>query len=135
MSGIHFDSDKIKNRFMESEQEAADMLKNPTKVQKALTDALAKLSNINDGPIKKIFEDISLLINITKDWISGRYREVPYGTVVAILGALIYFVSPIDFIPDFIPGVGFLDDAFVIGLVLKQADADLQTYKKWKENN
>lgn len=49
-----------------------------------------------------------------KDFFTRKYTEVPVGTIMAIAGSLLYVLSPIDIIPDFIPVVGFLDDAGVI---------------------
>lgn len=49
-----------------------------------------------------------------------------------IAGALAYVVLPIDIIPDFIPWVGFIDDIFVVGFVMKSIDDDIQRYKAFK---
>jgi hypothetical protein len=38
--------------------------------------------------------------------------------LLAILAAVIYVISPVDVIPDFIPGLGWLDDLFVIGALI-----------------
>jgi uncharacterized membrane protein YkvA (DUF1232 family) len=46
--------------------------------------------------------------------------------------AVIYFVSPIDFIPDFIPVAGFIDDALVVSLALNQVKADLDAFMAWE---
>jgi uncharacterized membrane protein YkvA (DUF1232 family) len=45
--------------------------------------------------------------------------ETPTNAKVAVLGMLIYLLSPIDLIPDFIPGLGQLDDVVVVALVLR----------------
>ena len=45
---------------------------------------------------------------------------------------IIYFVSPIDLIPDVIAGIGFIDDAAVIGLVVMQIKADLDNFLAWE---
>jgi len=66
--------------------------------------------------------------------LKGEYKEIPGGSIIAILGALIYFVSPIDVIPDFILGAGLIDDAFLIGLVIKQIRSDLNKYQAWKDS-
>ena len=54
---------------------------------------------------------------------------------MAIISALIYFVSPFDIIPDSIPGAGYIDDGVVITVCLKMVDSDLQEYKIWREQN
>lgn len=129
---IYDENENVMRKFKESEAEAEEVLKSPEETSKKIQDAFVKLEGIKDGPIKMMFEDIKLMVDIIKDYINGTYKEVPQYTIIAILGALIYFLSPFDIIPDFIPGVGFIDDAFVIALVLKQVHDDLQSYKIWK---
>ena len=51
-----------------------------------------------------------------KDFFTKKYTEVPVGTITAIAGSLLYVLSPIDIIPDFILGVGYIDDAAIITL-------------------
>lgn len=129
---IYEENENIMRKFKESEFEASEVLKNPEETSKKLQDALVKLDGMKDGPITMMFEDLKLMIDIIKDYINGSYKQIPERSLIAILGALIYFLSPIDIIPDFIPGVGYIDDAFVIALVLKQVHEDLQNYKIWK---
>ena len=69
------------------------------------------------------------------DFYEGNYKEVPWGTIAAIVVALLYFVSPIDLIPDFIPVAGYIDDAFVISLAMKFIKDDIERYREWKKNN
>lgn len=38
--------------------------------------------------------------------------------ILMLLGALLYFLSPVDLAPDVVPGLGLLDDLVVVGLVL-----------------
>ena len=54
--------------------------------------------------------------------------------IVGIIAALIYFVSPIDVLPDGIPGLGFLDDAIVVGIILKWCQNDIDKYMDWLKN-
>ncbi len=42
----------------------------------------------------------------------------PVRRLLAILAAAVYVISPVDVVPDFIPGLGWLDDLFVIGGLL-----------------
>jgi uncharacterized membrane protein YkvA (DUF1232 family) len=44
--------------------------------------------------------------------------------------ALLYIISPIDFIPDAIPLLGLVDDVLVAGYALRQASAELERYRQ-----
>ncbi len=52
--------------------------------------------------------------------------------MASIIAAIVYFVSPIDLIPDFIPIVGYIDDVFIIGLVIRSVKADLDRFLLWE---
>ena len=80
-----------------------------------------------------VVKDLLLLYYYVKDVASGHYREYSRGKVVLIVALLIYVVTPIDIIPDWLPGIGFLDDMALLGYVVKMADAELQRYYKWSK--
>ncbi len=74
------------------------------------------------------YQNFKLLFDMIRD----KAYEVDKKTYLMIAGALAYVVFPIDVIPDFILGVGFLDDAFVLGFVVKQLSGEIEKYKKFK---
>lgn len=82
---------------------------------------------------KKVLESGRLLLSLIKDYFTGAYREVPYWAIGAGALALVYVLSPIDAIPDIIPGLGFVDDAAVLAFCLKLLDSELNRYKDWKK--
>jgi uncharacterized membrane protein YkvA (DUF1232 family) len=70
-------------------------------------------------------ERLEQLVEILRDeeWkLEGRDRA-------RVLDALIYFVDPDDLIPDRIPGLGYLDDAIMIELVVQELKHDIQAYE------
>jgi uncharacterized membrane protein YkvA (DUF1232 family) len=84
------------------------------------------------GALASFFDDILDLLAMVRDYASGRYREIPFGSIAAIVGALLYVLSPVDLIPDFIPGIGYVDDAGVVAACLKLVKLDLENYRKRK---
>ena len=88
----------------------------------------------NKGKPQRYVDDAQLLFNLLRDYANGNYREVPFNVVAAIGGALLYVLSPLDLIPDFIQIVGYLDDAAVIAFCLNLIEKDLISYKVWKRN-
>jgi len=89
---------------------------------------------INDMPfVGKKFSMIPVMISLVKNYVQGKYTTVPYGTILAVLSALIYFLAPIDIIPDFIPLAGYIDDMAVLGLCMNMVSIDIETYEKWRQ--
>ena len=84
------------------------------------------------GPLARFFEDIVLLGAMLMDFFSGEYRHVPVRTVLAVVFTLAYVIDPIDLIPDFIPVVGYMDDAAVVSMLLWWARGDVDRYRLWK---
>jgi uncharacterized membrane protein YkvA (DUF1232 family) len=118
----------------EYKNKAGDYFNNPKKLSDLLTQSTKKAQN-HSGPLDEVWSKLQLMFGLIRDWANGSYRDVPKGSILAIIAGLIYFASPIDLIPDVIPVIGFVDDIAVLGLIIKQISSDLDKYKEWKENN
>lgn len=88
----------------------------------------------NSGKLKRFSSDVNLMFSMLRDYWKGAYREVPWKSIAAIAGALVYVLNPLDLIPDMILGFGLLDDAGVVALCLKMVESDLIRYAAWKEH-
>lgn len=87
------------------------------------------------GPkLGKMRDDLRLLQALCLAWWRGEYRAVSPRALVSIVAGLLYFVSPIDAIPDWIVGVGFLDDIAVLGWVMKTFADELARFKAWRDS-
>jgi len=89
-------------------------------------------SKARSGPLEKLSGDITLLISMVRDYWQGSYREVPFWALGAVVVALLYVLNPMDLVPDFIPFLGLVDDAAVLGLCMKMVDLELKRYSKWR---
>lgn len=113
---------------------AKELLKDTDKVEVFLQKLEKKLKVI--PKVGETFAIVPTMISLIRNYIKKEYTEIPIGTIIAILSALIYIFSPVDFVPDVIPGAGYIDDALVIGACLKLVSSDVKDYEKWrKENN
>lgn len=81
--------------------------------------------------VKEFVNYIKLFTSLVRSYVKKEYREIPFGTIVAIVAALAYFVSPIDILPDFIPGIGYIDDAAIVAFCFMNVKADLDHYRRW----
>ena len=122
---------KILDFFKKSESKASVILKDKSKANDTIKEALGKAVT-NKGQLEGVWAKMVLLFAVAKDYVNGDYTEIPKRSIIAILGGLIYFLSPIDVVPDFVPVLGFIDDVFVLNLVYKQVLKDLEKYKIWK---
>lgn len=113
------------------ENKASDYINDTDKAIKLLDDARKKADK-KKGPLKDMWGKAQLFFNIFDDCIKGRYT-VPRRSIIMIIVAILYFVIPIDLIPDFIIGLGYGDDIAVLGFVISQINKDLNKYKAWKE--
>lgn len=111
---------------------AAAYVKNPERLGKLLEDAAKKTK----GTPRKAFEEtwayLMAMIRLLRAYYRREYRDLPRQSLITIIATVIYFVSPIDFIPDWIPLAGYLDDAFLVGLVLKSVKDDLDVFMQWE---
>ena len=90
------------------------------------------LNKMNDKNLKSFLEDVKLFFSMLKDFFTKKYTEVPVGTIMAIVGSLLYVLAPIDIIPDFLPLVGYLDDGGIVTLCMNFVKNDLEKYKEFK---
>ena len=132
---VNISEEKAKSALNEKEQQAEKLLEDEGQTTETLKKASRLLEKIKKIPvIGKIADDIATSIELIKDFIDGRYRRVPTRVIVSTLAGILYILSPIDLIPDFIPFLGWLDDAFVFTLILNGGlSLELDAYRKWKK--
>ena len=103
--------------------------------QKA-TDGASKIIETvkHNKTFSNLIEDVKTLAALINDYVKGYYRQVPYKSIAAVVFGMLYILDPFDFVPDFIPGIGYIDDAAVIGLILKFLGDDILKYRDWRND-
>ena len=120
----------VEEIFEENYQAAEKMLKHPDKIDRMLKRLEKKLQGLPKlGGALAYIPKMGMLIN---SYIRGQYTDVPIGTIIGVIGVVMYFVLPFDAIPDFVPGVGYLDDAAVASGSLYLVKNDLDEYMRWR---
>lgn len=85
------------------------------------------------GKLGVVQDDLRLLMSLCRAWVSGEYRQLNPQALLAVVAALLYFLSPVDVIPDWFIALGFLDDLAVLGWVIKRWHGELEAFKQWRE--
>ncbi|HIJ36774.1 MAG TPA: DUF1232 domain-containing protein [Deltaproteobacteria bacterium] len=86
------------------------------------------------GLWRRLLEDFRLLGALIKDYWKGEYRDVSLGSIAVFVLAIVYVLSPIDILPDFIPFLGQIDDAFILLFCIYLLEKDLHKYQNWKKD-
>lgn len=117
-------------------QTAEGYLRQPTRMKQLLTDAYKKASQKNDlGTLAhEAWETLQVMFRLIKASISGEYTGVPGTTVAAAVAVLIYFLSPIDLIPDFIPVLGLLDDVALVAWFSTTLKGEMDKFEEWENS-
>lgn len=125
-------------RFFESfKQKATKIVGDSSALKNLLVKVQNKMDDMeDDDSLKgKIVAYLNLVVRMISNSVSGRYPDMPWQTLVMIVAGLIYFIAPIDALPDFIPVAGFLDDATILAWLGKSFQDDLNKYREWEELN
>ena len=83
------------------------------------------------GLLSQYWQDIKTSFALLKDWYMGNYTKIPFRMVASIAGAMLYLVSPLDIVPDWVPFGGLLDDALVLAAIFALSRRDLDEYATW----
>lgn len=105
-----------------------------TSVSKLLDEVFLKIGEATET-FYKTQDSIIALTRMLKAWIKGDYKNVSTKSMIAVAAALIYFVNPLDFIPDFIPIIGKLDDIFILGYLVKTLNKDIERFMVWEKEH
>lgn len=124
---------KAQEELEKGYKKAEKVLSNEKKLDKVLIRTEKKLNLL--PVVGTSLAMIPSMISLVRSYTKKEYTEIPIGTIIAIISALLYFISPVDLIPDVIPVAGHLDDAAVVGACIALVKSDLDEYKKWRENN
>jgi len=134
----------MKTKGEYSDRKLLGALKDNMENAKAYLDDDAKMETLFQdfekklGQIPKIGSkaaDLAVLCSMIRAYAKKQYTDVSIATILLSIAALIYVVNPMDIVPDFMIGIGQLDDAAAIVLVLQMIQMDLNKYKKWQEEN
>jgi len=114
---------------------AKRILKDQEKVSDVLSKTTQKMKDFaaNSPKWEKLKSKVNTLAGMVQSHISGEYRAFSNASLLLIVFALLYFITPADAIPDFIPALGFTDDASVLYLIYRKLNKDIEQFLQWKK--
>jgi uncharacterized membrane protein YkvA (DUF1232 family) len=120
-------------QFRRASSRAQDYVRHPERLADLLADATRKADERPSGRMGEALEDLKALVRLATAYVRGDYRNVSRDSLIKIVAAIVYFVSPFDLLPDWLGLLGLTDDAVVVGFVLRKLREELSTFLAWEE--
>jgi uncharacterized membrane protein YkvA (DUF1232 family) len=114
-------------------EKANDIAGEDSKLQKLLKNVGERLNAVSQNPkVQTALEPIMIFKRMIQAHRSGKFK-VSSKTLGLIVLGLVYFVTPIDIIPDFMPILGFTDDLSVILAVFNSVKHEVEDFLNWEK--
>lgn len=123
---------KHSSAFRKAKIEARDFLGDPDRLRGLVDEAIRKSERHRHGPLRDIWDSLNTTFRLIKSYANGDYRVIPWESMLLLVAAVVYFLMPLDLIPDFIVGLGFLDDVALFGWVLRSVSTNLDAFTEWE---
>ena len=124
------------NRFFNAAlRNAASAIGQRSRLLSLLSRLALKLKDTNWKNVNAVGarEKLFVLGRLIKAYALGQYREVPWKTILLIVAAVIYFVNPLDLVPDIIPLTGLTDDFAVLLWVYNSVSNEIERFIEWEK--
>ena len=114
---------------------AKEIIKNNERVQNLLASVKDKLDDLskNSDEKKNFVFQVQTVVRMVRAHFSGQYAAFSVQTILLLVFSLVYFVTPVDLIPDFIPALGLTDDISFLMFIIKSLSTDLDHFHAWEE--
>ena len=118
--------------FKKAEGEAANFTRNPKGLMNLIQNVIRKSKNLTGDNFVEVRQKINLLVRMVRAFSKREYTTIPTKSITSIVAALVYFISPIDFIPDFLPIIGLTDDFALLVWLFNALSDDIETFRIWE---
>ena len=125
------------NKFFTSAlRHATSIVGKPSRLLSLLPQLAMKLKgtnwkNLNAAAAKEKFFVLGRLV---RAYALGEYKDIPWKTILLIVAAIIYFVNPLDLVPDIIPLTGLTDDFAVLLWVYNSVSNEIDKFLSWEKS-
>ncbi|ANC75948.1 YkvA family protein [Fictibacillus phosphorivorans] len=123
----------IGNYFNKMKEKANAVLESSTQTGELVTEAEKKSSQTDKQGLSNLGSQVKALVRMVKSYKKGDYRDVSKKSLLLVIAGLLYFVSPIDAVPDFLIGAGLLDDATVLAFIFSTLSTEISAFQTWEE--
>ena len=122
--------------FQKALQQAAGALTSKNRLLRLVSQLLLKIQNMNWKNVnaQSFKSKIFVFGRMSKAYALGHYRDVSWKTMLIVVAAVIYFVNPLDLLPDLIPVAGLTDDFAVLMWVYSSVASEIEKFLHWEQS-
>jgi uncharacterized membrane protein YkvA (DUF1232 family) len=124
---------KKSRAYKQASAKANTYTSDKTKMQGLLDKVMKKAQSKPNGQDEGWRSDLTTLWRMTKAYTKGEYKHIPYQTVLLIVATLVYFLMPMDFLPDVLVGIGLFDDVALIGWTIAAIQSDINHFRTYEK--
>lgn len=118
--------------YSKAEKTVSSLVNTPDALLALLNKASRKTNAHKTGPLSKIVDSVKVLVRLAFSYARGDYRNIAYEKLALVIAALVYFVMPIDALPDFIAGFGLTDDAALLAWTWSAVRDEVEQFLLWE---
>jgi uncharacterized membrane protein YkvA (DUF1232 family) len=116
--------------FVKARSKANEYAGDPGKLS-TLLDRASRKAEAKKGPLSEVRDSLMTCLRLLRACARKQY-SLPWQSLSLIVAAVVYFVMPLDLIPDFILSLGFADDAALLAWTFRQVRSDLDDFRRWE---
>ena len=130
--GLEISKNALFSKFL---GRGSKLLSKPLKIVVVLNEVADKLADKHskENKFTQLFHTGHTLVRLVRSYVSGEYRQIHTTTIASGVGVLLYVLSPIDLVPDFIPVLGFLDDLSLISWFIGKFHVEITRFQEWEQ--
>jgi uncharacterized membrane protein YkvA (DUF1232 family) len=114
---------------------ASRVIGKPGRILKLAAQSLLALRHVDP---KAVSDSARLRLNelgrLLTAYARGRYTAVPTRSLLSVAAALVYFLNPLDLVPDALPALGLTDDFAILSWVYHNLSAELNSFRDWERS-
>lgn len=123
---------RLHTEFAEAVNNAKSYVADPERLRDLVEEAARKAAVMPKEPFKDTWAYFQAMLRLIRAYYRGAYLQIAPTTLTVVVAAIIYVVNPFDLIPDWVPALGLLDDAFVLGLAIRRTRQALDDFMTWE---
>lgn len=125
-------NDAVRTFSSGSANKAGKVVQDAEKTTRLINSALRKSEGLSDKSLGELWDYFKALLRMIEASVRRRYVGASWQSLALAVGAIIYFVNPLDIIPDFAFLAGYLDDVTILAFVIRRIQGDIEQFLQWE---